>query len=159
MINLAMGWSKFQPGLMLLSREVNPCRFIFYPRTLTAPGKQHVPRRFFVWDFEDGHIQGPRPQSPCDKGGLLLLESMLYFRKCWVLCTSLLQACLAKVCLDLTLPYSLLRLRSWVENKILNLGQSTWWYHSGPTLRWLYSLYNAFLYINFRALVWLPSFW
>ena len=85
-----MGWSKFQTGLMLLSREVNPCRFIFHTRTLTAPGKQHVPRPFFVWDFEDGHIQGPRPQSPCDKGGLLLLESMLYFRKCWVLCTSLL---------------------------------------------------------------------
>lgn len=61
------------------------------------------------------------------------------------------QACLAEVCLDLTLPYSLLRLRSWVEDQILNLGQSSWWYHSGPTLRWLYSLYSAFLYINFGA--------
>ena len=51
-----------------------------------------------------------------------------------------------EVCLDSTLPYSLLRLRSWVENQILNLGQSSWWYHSGPTLRWLYS-YTMLFYI------------
>lgn len=158
-----MGWHKFQIGLMLLSGEVNPCRFIFYPRTwaflhrtLTAPGEQHVPRWFFVWDFEDGLTQRPQPQSPCDKGGTPYAPCFSWNPFCIsvnVGCLVLLcwQACLAEVYLDLTLPHSLLTLRSWVENQILNLGQSSWWYHSGPTLRGLYSLYNAFLYINFGA--------